>query len=71
MSKLIYVMTVGLIPLWVCIAILIYGSYRSHSPDYWNAAPWLLFVALPFCVISLAQSSVAFDAKKARNKEAE
>ena len=43
----------GLLPLWIAITVLLIGGVTTKSPEYWNAAPWLLVLAIPASIVSL------------------
>ena len=45
---------VGLLPLWIAIVMLIGGGLMSPSHDYWNVAPWIVLLAIPACIVTLA-----------------
>lgn len=51
-GKLAFIAGFGLSPLWLAIVLLWLGA-RGAGAEYWTAAPWLLLVALPACLITL------------------
>lgn len=47
-------LTVGLLPLWLSIAIVWAGSLASDRPnEYWNVAPWLVILGIPASFVTL------------------
>lgn len=49
---------VGLLPLWIALALVMAGSVGEGS-DYWLAAPWLLIAAVPLCAVTLLIVGIA------------
>jgi len=43
----------GLLPLWLALTALLIGGATTKSPEYWNAAPWLLVAAIPVSIVTL------------------
>jgi hypothetical protein len=43
----------GLLPFWLALTLLFIGAATSHSAEYWNAAPWILLVAVPASIVTL------------------
>ena len=43
----------GLLPFWIALTVLLVGGATTNSPEYWNAAPWLLVAAIPLSLFSL------------------
>lgn len=43
----------GLLPFWIALTVLLVGGATTNSPEYWNAAPWLLVAAVPASLFSL------------------
>lgn len=43
----------GLLPLWIALTVLLVGGATTKSPEYWNAAPWLLVAAIPVSLVTL------------------
>lgn len=50
----------GLLPLWASVIFVYAGSLQSRSSEYWNVAPWLIVMAIPFCVITLVIAGVTY-----------
>ncbi len=49
----------GLLPLWVAIAIVWEGAEgRPATSEYWAAAPWLFFLAVPACLVTLGLAAI-------------
>lgn len=48
----------GLLPFWASLVIVILGS--NGRAEYWAAAPWLVVIAIPFCVITLITAGVTY-----------
>ena len=49
----------GLLPFWASL-VYVYAGSRNAGSDYWNAAPWLIGLSLPFCAITLAMAGITF-----------
>lgn len=43
----------GLLPFWIALTLMLLGGATSRSADYWNAAPWLLVIAVPASIVTL------------------
>lgn len=49
----------GLLPLWAAIAIVWDGAEgRPATSEYWAAAPWLFFLAVPACLVTLGLAAI-------------
>jgi len=46
------ILIIGLLPLWISIAILLLGSL-NHTQDYWNVAPWIVIAAIPVSIVTV------------------
>lgn len=54
----------GLLPLWLAIAAVYYGSLAENlNRDYWIAAPWLIFFSIPFCGVTILITALVLRAK--------
>jgi hypothetical protein len=56
MRKLLHVLLLvgilGLWPLWFAVVWVVAAARRSVNPDYWSAAPWIIVVSIPVCVVT-------------------
>lgn len=54
MDKFLLFLSVGLLPLWISIILVVIGGHQAkNTTDYWNVAPWLIMVSIPVCGITL------------------
>jgi hypothetical protein len=56
----------GLLPLWLALTALLVGGATTRSPEYWNAAPWLLVAAIPLSLLTLLLVEAVMWCKRAR-----
>ncbi len=56
-SVVLWYLIFGLLPFWGLLALVIAGS-MNRSADYWFAAPWLIFLAIPLCAVTLVMARV-------------
>lgn len=55
MKKAAFFLGFGLLPFWVAIGIVMTGSLSPSRPfEYWAVAPWLIILAAPVCIVTLA-----------------
>jgi hypothetical protein len=54
MRKLLLVGILGLWPLWVAVVWVVAGArhFVGSQNDYWSAAPWIIVVSIPICVLT-------------------
>ncbi|MES3020620.1 MAG: hypothetical protein V4857_03440 [Pseudomonadota bacterium] len=48
---------IGLLPLWVALVLMMVKSIGQPS-NYWLTAPFMVVMALPFCLISMALAAL-------------
>jgi len=61
MRKLLLIVILGLWPLWVAVVWVIVGARNSVNTqnEYWSAAPWIIVVSIPVCVVTTIMAFVA------------
>lgn len=62
----------GLLPLWAAVIVVYAVSLQSRSSEYWNVAPWLIVIAIPFCAVTLVLVGLIYAvyvASKASNSQ--
>jgi hypothetical protein len=57
----------GLLPLWLAIVLVVAGD--SGSSDYWTAAPWVIFAAVPVCTVTLVIAAITSAVYRATNAD--
>ncbi|MDN5780790.1 MAG: hypothetical protein L0H23_01995 [Luteimonas sp.] len=57
----------GLLPFWIALTVLLVGGATTRSPEYWNAAPWLLVAAVPVSLVSLLLVEILMWFRRARS----
>jgi hypothetical protein len=61
--KVLWFLGFGLLPFWVAVAyVIVKGSGAGVPSEYWAAAPWLVFTAIPFCAITLTVATLTYGA---------
>jgi hypothetical protein len=61
MRKLLLIVILGLWPLWVAVVWVIAGArhFAGSANDYWSAAPWIIVVSIPVCVVTTVMAFAA------------
>ena len=52
-GSLLFVIVVGLLPLWFSIYVVVAGGQDPHNSEYWAVAPWGMFVGAAYCSFRL------------------
>jgi len=54
MRTVLLVVVLGLWPLWFAVVWVVAAAlhYAGSQQDYWSAAPWVIFVSIPVCVVT-------------------
>jgi hypothetical protein len=61
MRKLLLVGILGLWPLWVAVVWVVVAARHSVATqhEYWSAAPWIIVVSIPICVVTTLMALAA------------